>query len=182
MTRQSMASPSNDLFLIKAAPEFAPAIGHLVAMMRYARFTTLNAVEGLSVAALDHLLDDEANSIGMLLEHMACVEESYQAATFGWALSPADEERVTLGGNLGAVARDRIRGHDLQHYRNRLASVRSRTLVEFARRDERWLFEEGEFWFQLPANNYFKWFHVFEDEINHRGQIRFIRKRLPTGI
>jgi hypothetical protein len=32
----------------------------------------------------------------------------------------------------------------------------------------------------LPANNHFKWFHVFEDEINHRGQIRWLRARLPT--
>lgn len=27
------------------------------------------------------------------------------------------------------------------------------------------------------ANNYFKWFHVFEDELNHRGQIRWLRIR-----
>jgi uncharacterized damage-inducible protein DinB len=30
-----------------------------------------------------------------------------------------------------------------------------------------------------PASNYFKWFHVFEDELNHRGQIRWLRRRLP---
>jgi hypothetical protein len=26
-------------------------------------------------------------------------------------------------------------------------------------------------------NNYFKWFHVFGHEINHRGQIRWLRAR-----
>jgi hypothetical protein len=25
-----------------------------------------------------------------------------------------------------------------------------------------------------------RWFHVAEDEINHRGQIRWLRPRLPT--
>ena len=39
--------------------------------------------------------------------------------------------------------------------------------------------EETPFWGGQPANNYFKWFHVFEDEINHRGQIRWLCKRLP---
>jgi C-terminal processing protease CtpA/Prc len=29
------------------------------------------------------------------------------------------------------------------------------------------------------GNNYFCWFHVFEDEINHRGQIRLLAKQLP---
>lgn len=33
-----------------------------------------------------------------------------------------------------------------------------------------------------PTSNYFKWFHVFEDEINHRGQIRLIRKLTPGGL
>ena len=27
----------------------------------------------------------------------------------------------------------------------------------------------------------FKWFHVLEDEVNHRGQIRIIRRRLPSA-
>jgi uncharacterized damage-inducible protein DinB len=58
-----------------------------------------------------------------------------------------------------------------------LESVRSRTLEEFAKRDDRWLDQETAFWDDQPANNYFKWFHVFEDEINHRGQIRWLRQR-----
>ncbi|MFK9093966.1 hypothetical protein [Bacillus salipaludis] len=34
------------------------------------------------------------------------------------------------------------------------------------------------FWWDRPANNYFKWFHVFEDELSHRGQIRIIKKMM----
>jgi hypothetical protein len=35
----------------------------------------------------------------------------------------------------------------------------------------------------LPSpqiNVHWAWFHAAEDEINHRGQIRWLRKRLPT--
>jgi len=30
-------------------------------------------------------------------------------------------------------------------------------------------------------NAHFAWFHVAEDEINHRGQIRWLRARLSKG-
>ena len=48
---------------------------------------------------------------------------------------------------------------------------------ELARRDDAWLEEQSPFREGQPANNHFKWFHVFEDELNHRGQIRWLRKR-----
>lgn len=31
----------------------------------------------------------------------------------------------------------------------------------------------------MLANNHWKWFHVLEDELSYRGQIRLIRKRPP---
>ena len=61
-----------------------------------------------------------------------------------------------------------------------LDEVRTQTLRELAQRDDAWLDEESPFWSGLPANNYFKWFHVFEDELNHRGQMRWLRQRLPA--
>ena len=54
----------------------------LVSMMNYARYTTLQAVEGLTIENLDYLYDEEANSIGMLLYHMAAIEFYYQIHTF----------------------------------------------------------------------------------------------------
>jgi uncharacterized damage-inducible protein DinB len=53
--------------------------------------------------------------------------------------------------------------------------VRSDTYAKFNTLSDEWLFEKTDFWWS-EATNYFKWFHVFEDEINHRGQIRMIRK------
>ena len=80
---------------------------------------------------------------------------------------------------LGARARRDIRGRPLAAYLDDLEEVRAQTLRELARRDDAWLEVTVPFWGGLPANNYFMWFHVLEDEINHRGQMRIIRKRLP---
>lgn len=59
----------------------------------------------------------------------------------------------------------------------------SLTLLHFAQQDDAWL--ETPAPFDLvggrPANNHFKWFHVAEDELNHRGQIRWLRRRLPAA-
>jgi hypothetical protein len=49
-----------------------------------------------------------------------------------------------------------------------------------ALQDDDWLSQERPFWENLPANHYFMWFHALEDEVNHRGQIRWLRKRLPS--
>jgi hypothetical protein len=46
-------------------------------MMTYVRRTTLQAVEGLNVAQLDYLVRPDGNTIGMLLAHMAAVEDEY---------------------------------------------------------------------------------------------------------
>lgn len=43
---------------------------------------------------------------------------------------------------------------------------------------DEWLDRQSSFGWDHPANHYFKWFHVFEDELNHRGQIRLIVKEL----
>jgi hypothetical protein len=166
------------LYLIADIPGFTPQIGRLVSMMSYVRHTTLSGVDGLETEQLDNLHDADSNSIGALLMHIAAIETWYQAATFfGRGL---DEEEMREWGaalDLGDPARREIRGHGLDFYVSRLEQVRASTLDELRRRDDRWLEQEAPFWEGLPANNYFKWFHVFEDELNHRGQIRWLRRR-----
>nr|WP_243646944.1 DinB family protein [Scopulibacillus darangshiensis] len=167
--------------MITARDGFSPQVGRLVSMMNYARFTTLQMVEGLSVEELDFLLDDAGNTIGMLLAHMAAVERAYQILTFEKRdLNDDDEKEIGLPLFLGQKAREEIKGKELDYYLQKLEAVREKTLAGFKERDDDWLEEMTPFWEDLPANNYFKWFHVFEDEINHRGQIRWICKRLPN--
>jgi uncharacterized damage-inducible protein DinB len=169
---------SSRLLLIGDVPGFTPQIGRLVSMMNYARHTTLSDVDRLETEQLDYLHDAQSNSIGALLFHIAAVETWYQAATFFGRALDADEMREWGAAlDLGDPARREIRGHGLDFYRRKLEQVRAKTLEELRRRDDGWLEEQGPFSEGRPANNYFKWFHVFEDELNHRGQIRWLRRR-----
>ncbi|MFN2567485.1 MAG: DUF664 domain-containing protein [Gemmatimonadaceae bacterium] len=156
-------------------------MGRLVAMLTYARRTTLKAVEGLTVAQLDHLHDPMSNSIGALLAHAAALEVACQCATFERrGLSDAERARWGAALELGARARREIRGHDLDHYRSLLDEVRARTLRELGERDDAWLEETTPGRGGRAVSNYFRWFHVLEDEISHRGQMRWLRQRLPN--
>lgn len=167
-------------FLIQKLPGFTPEISKLVVMMNYARLTTLSAVQGLTVSQLDYLHDAQSNTIGALLGHIAGVEVAYQADTFeGRGLAAEEKRQWGTFLDLGEKARREIRGHPLDYYVELLNRVRQKTLSEFAKRTDDWLSEQTPLWGNQPANNYFKWFHVLEDEINHRGQIRWLCKRLP---
>ena len=167
-------------YLIGDRTPFTPQIARLIGMMDYVRSTTLQTVGGLTPDELDALPDPNGNSIGMLLEHFVAVEVGYQASTFegneDW--DAALGERWKAGGNLGALGRERIRGNGLRYYLQNLRDIRAKTLEEFAKRDDAWLEEPIPFW-GSTGNRFFAWFHVFEDEINHRGQMRLIRKTLP---
>ncbi|WP_415812994.1 DinB family protein [Mesobacillus thioparans] len=165
------------IFLVDQKEGFTPNISHLVSMMNYTRKTTLEAVEGLSAEELDYLVHDEANSIGMLLGHMAAVERVYQIITFEKRFPTEEEERTLSPGlELGEKGKEAFKGFPLEHYLEELQTVRNETFEKFMSLSDAWLFEQTDWWWNQPGNNYFKWFHVFEDEINHRGQIRMIKK------
>ncbi len=176
-----MVSSIASTFLIQDAPGFTPQISRLVGMMNYARQTTLDAVRGLSARQLDYLHDSLSNPVGALLAHIAAVEVAYQVSTFdGRDFTREERQKWAAALELGQRARQEIRGRDLDYYLSALGEVRAKTLQEFSRRTDDWLYEQSPFWSNLPANNYFKWFHVMEDEINHRGQIRWLRRRVPN--
>lgn len=169
-------SPPN--LRIEPLSGYTPTIGRLVAMMTYARNTTLKAVEGLSVAQLDHLHDTTSNSIGALLAHLVAVERAYQLLTFQ-ERPPTADENAALGAGLvlGDEGRRMLRGEPLEHYIDEMATTRRATLDALASRTDGWLEQPMK---AVPAMNpHWAWFHVYEDEINHRGQIRWLRARLP---
>lgn len=171
------------LFLITDVDGFTPELSRLISMMNYARFTTLETVKGLNQEQLDYVFDQNSNSIGALLYHMAAIEYAYQVSTFELReLNEQEWEKWGAALELGEKGQQAIRGNDLDFYLSALDEVRQHTLAGFRSRNDAWLYEETPFWHDKPANNYFKWFHVFEDEINHRGQIRLIKKRLPQHV
>jgi uncharacterized damage-inducible protein DinB len=149
-------------------------------MLTYARSTTFAAVEGLTLEELDHLQDPRSNSIGALLAHIAVVERSYQIMTFeDRPLSPDEIAQWSIPLKLGAEGQRALRGRALDHYMNELTLVRQTTLDGLAARDDAWL--ERSVSAAPKINVHWAWFHVAEDEINHRGQIRWLRTRLPRG-
>lgn len=173
----------DNILLITDIPGYPPQISRLLSMMNYARHTTLQAVKDLTVDQLDYLLDPESNSIGALLLHFAAVEYAYQVSTF--EKRDLSEDEITIWGaalDLGELGRKEIRGHELDFYIKKLDEVREQTFELFKTVDDDWLSEQEDFWYNKQANHYFMWFHVFEDEINHRGQIRLIRKRLKQEV
>ena len=172
-----------DLYLIGDIPGFTPQIGRLVSMMNYTRSSTLKAVEGLGVDELDYLHDRQSNSIGMLLLHIASAEFGYQAATFDVrALTDDETAKWSAAIHLGDRARDEIKRYGLDHYRGVLEDVRAKTLKALAERDDQWLEEQTSFGSGQRVNNYFKWYHVITHEVNHGGQIRWLRSRAAATI
>lgn len=172
----------NRIYLIADIPGYTPGISCLLSMMNYARHTTLGSVKGLSMDQLDYIQDSTSNSIGALLLHFAAVEFAYQKGTFeGRDLNPEEMKIWGAALDLGEQGRQEIKGKPLEYYLNTLQEVRAQTEELLRGKTDDWLYEEHPFWQGKPANHYFMWFHVLEDEINHRGQIRWLRKRLTKG-
>lgn len=171
------------IYLIADIQGYTPQVGRLLSMMNYARYTTLEAAKNLTTEQLDYLMDPDSNSIGALLLHFAAVEFAYQLETF--EKRDLNEEEMLVWGpalDLGEKGRQAIRGNDLTYYVNKLNEVRARTYELFKTIDDDWLHHEETFWYGKQANRYFMWFHVFEDEINHRGQIRLIKKKMKSQL
>ena len=166
-------------YRIEPLSGYTPTIGRLVAMLSYARRTTLRAVDGLTREQLDHLHDEQSNSMGALLAHIAAVERGYQLVICAEREpTAAENEAWSAALKLGDKARHEIRGHELHVYLDELQRIRDATLAGLSSRNDTWL--EAPLRIAPALNAHWAWFHVAEDEINHRGQIRWLRARLPS--
>ena len=174
----NMPSPS---YRLDTLPGYTPMISRVVGMLSFARHTTLAAVDGLTITELDDLHDETSNSIGALLAHLAVVERGYQCLTLEERQASVEERASWEPAlTLGAEAQQSLRGKPLEEYLRELDQVRRLTLAGLAARDDEWL---AQTLVAAPAMNaHFAWFHVVQHEVNHRGQIRWLRARLrPTG-
>lgn len=178
-------APPEGINIIGPKDGYSPQIGTLVTMMDWMRMVILKPVKDMSVADLDYVIDDKANSIGAMLWHLAATERFYQIHSFDgkqWGdWSKEDKEKWSVAQSLGDEARKTIKGNDLNFYLEKLSSVRENTLTELAKRDDDWLMTVDNEWPWGPTNNYCKWFHVCEHESNHNGQFKFIKSRLPSS-
>lgn len=175
-------STDDELNIVGPKEGYTPQIGTLVSMMNWMRYVILSPVQGMSISDLDFLVDENANSIGAMLMHLAATERFYQIHTFenktwgDWSKEDADKWSVASG--LGEKARKEIKGNPLEYYIEEMTKVREYTLAEFKKRDDDWLMSVDTDFPWGPTNNYCKWFHVCEHESNHNGQFKFIKSRI----
>ncbi len=163
---------------IEPDARYSPQIGALVEMMNYARMTTLQAVKDLTTVGLDAVPEGFSNSIGMLLAHIAAVDRMYHhVALLGRPFEEASEA-IRGGLSMGKNGTPPPNGQSLETLLAELEASRAATLEVFATKDDGWLAS------RLPAsgwddmNQHWAWFHVMEDEVSHRGQIRILRKHV----
>lgn len=164
-------------FFIRPLPPYSPHIGALVQMMAYARSTTLQAVEGMSMSELDAIPPGFSNSVGMLLAHIAATDRLYQAASFeGRDMFDTSEYAPYLGAMTFGWKGEKVQGRTLEDLLNELEETRAHTLSQMAERDDNWLASPASVPGFADMNQHWAWFHVMEDEVSHRGQIRIIHK------
>lgn len=182
LTRYPEISQTNDINIVGPKEGYTPEIGTLVSMMNWMRQVVVSEIRDLSIKELDYLHDDEANTIGAMIWHLAATERFYQINTFDedrWQGFPsATDSQWDAAANLGINGRRLIKGYDIDFYLELLENVRDYSLEELKKKDDDWLtIVDHNFWTH-PTNNYCKWFHVVEHESNHNGQIRFLKKRV----
>lgn len=166
-------------FTIKQKEGFDGKIGELVAMLDYSRAVLLEDIKNLSQDDLDFIAYDGANSIGALLMHIASVDFVYQVISHeNRDLNEEELLKWKTALLLGPEANREIRNQPLEYYLNTLQETREKTYFILNSKNEEWLFREGTWDNGVAHNNYWFWYHVMEDEINHRGQIRVIKKML----
>ncbi len=180
-----MKNASDSIYLIGPLEGYSPQIGTLLSTMTMMRTWLIDTVKGLSIEQLDYQIDEQSNSIGAMLWHLAATEKYYQLNTFDemkWGTWDDEiKKEWDVASHLGEQAREIIKGHDAGFYIRKLNEVRAITEKEFAGRDDDWIMKSELFFENQPTNNYCKWFHVCEHESNHRGQIKFILKRIPNS-
>ena len=175
-------TPNNGKLIITPLAGYTPHVGVLVATLQRCRETTLGLVKDLSIAQLDYLFDAEDNAIGALLLHIASLDIAFQEITFRGRNSmdvPALAAEWEVPMYLGEPARQQIRGNPIAYYLDEMQTVRAATLEALRHVDDDWLWQETQESDHLAMNNYYYWYHVYEDEINHRGEINWRLSRMP---
>ena len=157
---------------------YTPQIGTLISMLDWISDSVIRVTKNLSVEQLDYLHDDDSNTIGSLMMHVAATEVIYQDLTFEnlGKFSKKNNDKWGIAMDLGEDARKKIIGNDVAFYVNTMNEARAKTKSEMKTRNDDWLLSgETKEW---NWNNYCKWFHVVEHFANHRGQITWYIKRL----
>ena len=165
---------------IKSHKEYSLQLGYIISEMISVRNETFRLTEGLSVKSLDYNFDDQSNSIGTLLLHIAALELKFQLNYF-FDRSFSKQETMKFGGAFPFNMDKRlVDSNPLEYYIDTLKEVRSTTLNEMKKLSDKWLekkiFLSNQ---QFLGDHHYLLRHIIHDELCHQGQIKLILKRLP---
>lgn len=162
---------------INAEEGFTPQVGVLVSMLNDLSNRLERTVQELDVDDIDYLLDENANSIGTLIMHLAATEKIYQVYTFEQREFNAEEEKEWgTAMSMGKDAQKKFTGKEVKEYLEQFKAVRAKTLEYLKDKDDAWLAEKT---IDGNMNHHWAWFHVMEHQSSHLGQILLIQKRIP---
>ena len=160
---------------------YTEKIGELVSMLEHTREVTLNEISKLSQMELDYLADENSNTIAALLWHIASIEFVHQViSNENRDLTESEYKKWHVPLALGTKARQQIKNQPIEYYLAELQHIRRNTLTLLKTKQDSWLSEEHQWENGVSYNNHYLWFHVMEDEISHRGQIRMLMQRMKN--
>lgn len=164
---------------ITAEEGYTPQIGVLVAMLNDLSDRVERTVKDLSVEEVDYLLDENANSIGTLIMHLAATEKIYQVYTFEKREFNKEEEKEwQVAMSMGKKAQKKFKGNEVDEYLKVFKEVRAKTLEFLKDKADEWLTQNT---FDGNMNHHWAWFHVMEHQSSHLGQILLLQKRIPSN-
>jgi uncharacterized damage-inducible protein DinB len=145
-------------------------------MMDDLKVRVTSSVINLNESQTDFLFDDEANTIGAMILHLAATEKYYQILTFenrGFNKEESTEWNTAL--SLGDLGREKLIDKPMSYYLKIWDEVRKETKRLLKTKDDKWFNSKVK---GVAMNNHWAWYHVMEHEANHMGQIRLILKRM----
>ncbi|KAA0742301.1 DUF664 domain-containing protein [Bacillus wiedmannii] len=165
-------------YRIRSMDGYTKNIGELVSMLEHTRAVTLQEINDLSVEQVDFIMTSGGNSIGALLKHIAAIEKAHQLISFQERDFTKEELEIWEDALYLGKAGRTIRGNEIQYYIQILQSVREESLKYLNEQDDEWLMSERKWPNGVAYNQHYLWFHVLEDEISHRGQIRMMKNKM----
>lgn len=168
----------HDLYRLEGLDSEYPKISGIIAFLELTKYFILEDVKNLSIEQLDYNYDQQSNSIGTLLKHVAFMEFNYQLVTFEGRRLNDVERQVWDGAIPGQLIRRSISNNSFSYYKNLWDSVRMLTISRLKEKNDDWLYMRPTGEFANWGNNYFCWLHVLHDQCCHHGQIKISLKRM----
>lgn len=159
---------------IKPPKGYTHDIGNMVSMLDNLKQRVERNVRNLNQEGTDFLLDENANSPGAIIYHLAATEAYYQAYTFDERGFNAEEKlKWETALNLGEKARKEFKNKPIQYYLDLYDEVRKKTKELLKTKDDDWFKKKIG-----SMSIHWAWFHVMEHQANHMGQLALITKRI----